>query len=154
APPARSRRSSLPSVKLKNPMDRPSGDQNGRIPPAVPASSRASAESIDRTQSEFAPMAFGALEMMPLPSGGNASVVTAEKLVSGGISETQSGASVVLRKSNIATRTAATSASITALNGATFHRLEDGTATVGTEAPPRIHSRASIKSDADCQRLF
>src|SRR5262245_54081506 len=135
-------------------MDRPSGDQNGSIPPAVPGNLRASAESIDRTQRELAPAALGALKIMRFPSGDNASVVTAEKFVSGGISETQRGVSPVLRKNNIAAKIAATSASVTALSAARFHRLEAAAAPVGAEALPGIHSRGSIKSDADCQRLF
>src|SRR5262245_10388814 len=93
--------------------------------------------------------------MTRLPSGDTANVVIAEKFASGGIRDTQSGASVVWRKNRTAATNATVTASVNAPSAASFHRFETGAAMpledVGVAA--RTHSRAPITSAADCQRL-
>src|SRR5579863_9833106 len=67
APPLRSIVFSL--VSAKNPTERLSGDQNGNIAPAVPASMRASNVFVGRTQSAVLPSAAVAAKTIDAPSG-------------------------------------------------------------------------------------
>src|SRR5262245_59560910 len=86
---------------------------------------------------------------MRLPSGDNATDVTVEKLVSGGMTETQSGTSLVFRKNNNAATITAMAATDTAVNATAFHLPDAANADAAGASPAeRIHSRASIKSDA------
>src|SRR5688572_2248252 len=68
-PPAMSIRFSLSPAK--KPSVRPSGDQNGKTAPSVPATDRADDESSERTQIVVAPSSE-AVNATDLPSGDNA----------------------------------------------------------------------------------
>src|SRR5215831_7646773 len=92
--------------------------------------------------------------MRRLPSGDKARVVKPEKFVAGGITETQSGVSVDFRKNRRTVRIAARIAIAAAPSAIVVHRLAAGVAVVGSGAPARTHSSASIKSAEDCHRLF
>src|SRR5215510_12999195 len=68
APPAVSTRLRSPLLRVKNPIDRPSGEKNGPAAPSLPATGCASLASTERTHSMSGPSPLRAQYAMNFPS--------------------------------------------------------------------------------------
>jgi len=147
----------------KKPMNRPSGDQNGRCAPSVPASSRGEGSSRCRTQSRLGLSPRRALKTRREPSGeismGPASIqVDTSSAPSGGRIDARStetaGASRVRRRAESAAVASAKTAATSQLN------RPPRAGRVGTEAtvpaadrePSAIQRSSFPTSPALCQR--